>query len=106
MARLVLALGLLVAAAVAAGRTANSEKATPVALVGPRDWAQWGGSPTRNNTPEGTNIPDDWDIGEFDRRTRKWHPASARSIKWVAELGSQSYGNPVVANGKVYVGTN
>ena len=29
-----------------------------------------------------------------------------KNIKWVAELGSQSYGNPVVAEGMVFVGTN
>ncbi|MCH7988134.1 MAG: PQQ-binding-like beta-propeller repeat protein, partial [Planctomycetes bacterium] len=28
------------------------------------------------------------------------------NIKWSAKLGSQTYGNPVIANGKVYVGTN
>ncbi len=28
------------------------------------------------------------------------------NVKWAAQLGSQSYGNPVVANGHVYVGTN
>jgi outer membrane protein assembly factor BamB len=27
-------------------------------------------------------------------------------VKWEADLGSQSYGNPVVAGGQVYVGTN
>ena len=27
-------------------------------------------------------------------------------MKWVAKLGSQTYGNPVVAGGQVYVGTN
>jgi outer membrane protein assembly factor BamB len=27
-------------------------------------------------------------------------------VKWMAELGSQSYGNPVVGGGQVYVGTN
>ena len=30
----------------------------------------------------------------------------ARNIKWVARLGSQTYGNPVVAGGRVWVGTN
>ena len=29
-----------------------------------------------------------------------------KNVKWMAELGSQSYGNPVVAGGQVYVGTN
>lgn len=58
------------------------------------DWPQWGGSSLRNNTPEGKNIPTEWDI------------ESGENVKWSAALGSQSYGNPVIANGKVYVGTN
>ena len=37
--------------------------------VGPRDWPMWGGSNARVNTPEGHDIPDDWDVGEFDRKT-------------------------------------
>jgi outer membrane protein assembly factor BamB len=62
--------------------------------VGARDWPQWGGSYARNNTPEGKNIPVEWDV-----RTGK-------NILWSMPLGSETYGNPVVANGKVYVGTN
>jgi hypothetical protein len=58
------------------------------------DWPQWGGSSFKNNTPPGENIPYDWDV------------KSGKNIKWKAALGSQSYGNPVVANGKVFVGTN
>jgi outer membrane protein assembly factor BamB len=38
-------------------------------------------------------------VTEWDVNTRK-------NVKWVAALGSQSYGNPVVANGYVLVGTN
>lgn len=74
--------------------------------VGPGDWPQWGGSPIRNNTPEGKDIPTDWDIGDFDDETGEWIEGSGENIKWVARLGSQTYGNPVVANGQVYVGTN
>lgn len=62
--------------------------------VGKYDWPQWGGSPFRNNTPHGTNIPTEWDIN------------TGKNIKWVTTIGSQSYGNPVVANGKVFIGTN
>ncbi len=59
------------------------------------DWPLWGGSPARNmvNARE-KGIPTTWDL-----KTRK-------NIKWVAQLGSLSYGNPVVAHGKVLVGTN
>jgi outer membrane protein assembly factor BamB len=35
-----------------------------------------------------------------------WDVAKKINVKWVAALGSQSYGNPVVAGGRVYVGTN
>lgn len=62
--------------------------------VGKTDWPQWGGSPFRNNTPPGTNIPTEWDVN------------TGKNIKWETRIGSQAYGNPVVANGKVYVGTN
>lgn len=62
--------------------------------VGKQDWPQWGGWPGRNNTPAGQNVPTEWDI------------KTGENIKWKAELGSQTYGNQVVANGKVFVGTN
>ena len=35
-----------------------------------------------------------------------WDVKTGKNIKWVASLGSQSYGNPVVASGVVIVGTN
>ena len=73
------------------------------AKVGPHDWPQWGGSSVRNNTPEGKNIPSHWEVGEFNRKTGEWIPGTGENIKWVARLGSQSYGNPVVANGQVYL---
>jgi outer membrane protein assembly factor BamB len=62
--------------------------------VGPNDWPQWGGSIYRNNTPEGKNIPTDWNV------------KTGKNIRWSMQLGSETYGNPIVANGKVYVGTN
>ena len=70
------------------------------------DWNQWGGSPSRNNTPVGYDICTEWKIGKFGYRTGEWDGKSAQNIKWVARLGSQTYGNPVVSGGKVFVGTN
>ncbi len=70
------------------------------------DWNQWGGSPSRNNAPETGPLPTDWEPGQFDSATGAWKPETSRNIAWVAALGSQSYGNPVVAGGKAYVGTN
>ncbi len=62
--------------------------------VGKNDWPQWGGSYSRNNTPEGKNIPVKWDVN------------TGENILWSMPLGSETYGNPVVANGQVYIGTN
>jgi len=58
------------------------------------DWPMWGGSPGRNMVSSERNIPAEWDVGQ------------KKNIKWIAKLGSYTYGTPVVANGKVYVGTN
>jgi outer membrane protein assembly factor BamB len=60
----------------------------------PKDWPMWGGTPDRNLVSSMKGAPTSWDI-----KTKK-------NVKWVAELGSQSYGNPVVSNGVVLVGTN
>jgi hypothetical protein len=70
------------------------------------DWPQWGGTQLRNNTPNAENLPSEWKVGKFDRKTGEWDSSTAKNIKWVTQLGSQSYGNPVIANGQVYVGTN
>ena len=61
---------------------------------GSGDWPMWGGTPDRNMSSPMPGIPVSWDL-----KTKK-------NVKWMAELGSQSYGNPVVAGGQVYVGTN
>ena len=54
----------------------------------------WGGTPDRNMVSSMKGLPTTWDI------------KAKKNVKWVAELGSQAYGNPVVANGMVFVGTN
>ena len=61
---------------------------------GTNDWPMWGGTPDRNMVSAMKGLPIEWDI-----KTKK-------NIKWSAELGSQTYGNPVVAEGVVLVGTN
>jgi outer membrane protein assembly factor BamB len=83
---------------------ADAPSAAP--SVKPGDWGQWGGSSERNNVVADASVPTEWNIGEIDWDTGAWKPEGAESIRWVAKLGSMSYGNPVIANGKVYVGTN
>jgi outer membrane protein assembly factor BamB len=36
----------------------------------------------------------------------EWDAAKGKNIKWTAKLGSQTYASPVVANGKIFIGTN
>jgi outer membrane protein assembly factor BamB len=61
---------------------------------GTGDWPMWGGKPDRNMVSNMKGLPTEWDV-----KTKK-------NVKWVTQLGSQSSGNPVVADGIVYVGTN
>ena len=67
--------------------------AASLPLLG-QDWPMWGGRPDRNLVSSAKGMPTSWDV-----KTRK-------NVKWKVDLGSQSYGNPVVAGGKVFLGTN
>jgi len=71
-----------------------------------QDWPVWGHDGTRNMATDVTGLPDDFEAGEFIGATDEIDPETTRNVKWIAKLGSQSYGNPTVANGVVYVGTN
>jgi len=56
------------------------------------DWPTFGGRPDRNPfTPE-KGFPSTWD--------------KAKNVKWTTELGKHTYGNPVVAGGRVFIGTD
>lgn len=74
--------------------TAVAKAAIAKLKVGAKDWPQWGGSPERNNVPETGPMP------------TKFNVKTGENIRWSMPLGSETYGNPVIANGKLYVGTN
>jgi outer membrane protein assembly factor BamB len=60
-------------------------------------WPMLGGSPSRNPvSPRERDLPADWCIEK----------GKERHVKWAAALGTRSYGTPVVAGGRVFVGTN
>src|ERR1700757_2091493 len=88
-ARLLPAL-LIIAAAAGGPRPTRVAASDP----GNGDWPMWGGTPDRNMISSMKGLPTEWDI-----KTKK-------NVKWTAQLGSQSYGNIVVAGGVVLVGTN
>jgi outer membrane protein assembly factor BamB len=68
----------------------DKKAATPVS----GDLPMWGGTPHRNMVSAEKNAPTEWDV------------EGKTNIKWVAKLGSKAYGNPIVTNGMVLVGTN
>ncbi|HYI94435.1 MAG TPA: PQQ-binding-like beta-propeller repeat protein [Bryobacteraceae bacterium] len=61
---------------------------------GTGDWPMWGGTADRNMVSNMKNPPTSWDV------------AAKKNIRWMSAVGSQSYGNPVVAGGMVFIGTN
>jgi outer membrane protein assembly factor BamB len=87
MRNTLLTLSLVLAAAASSARLVASDP-------GSGDWPMWGGTPDRNMVSNMKGLPTEWDV-----KTKK-------NIKWVADLGSQSYGNIVVSGGVVLIGTN
>jgi len=75
---------LMVAAAVAA--------TTPKVAAG--DSAQFGAAWSRNMVSAEPGLP-----AEFD-------PATGRNLRWTAPLGGDGHATPVIAGGRVYIGTN
>jgi outer membrane protein assembly factor BamB len=58
------------------------------------DQPHWGQRDSRNMISEEKNLPDRFD------------PTTRQNLKWSARLGSETHGTPVIAGGKVFVGTN
>ena len=58
------------------------------------DQPQWGQAWTRNLISAEKNLPSGFD------------PATKENVKWVVPLGSQTHSTPVVAGGRIFLGTN
>jgi outer membrane protein assembly factor BamB len=67
------------------------------ALPAKADWPMFGGSASRNfaNTAE-KNILSQWCIAK----------GNEQNVKWKATLGGNAFGGPVVAGGRIFIGTN
>jgi len=71
------------------------------------DWPRWGGNDMgRNMYTPAKNLPTMFNPGKLKEGSEDIDLSTTKNVRWVAKLGSQSYGNPVVVNGKVLVGTN
>ena len=62
------------------------------------DWPMLGGRPDRNNVSRESGLPTEWNGGE--------KKAPLKNIKWTARLGKVTFSAPVVAGGRVFVGTD
>lgn len=73
----------------------------------PSDWPQWGRDMSRNMVAvDGAGVPDTFRAGEFVGATDEIDVSKTENVKWVAKLGSQSYGNPTISAGRIFLGTN
>ncbi len=75
------------------------------------DWPEWGGAPARNMYSPAQGLPDHFTKGKpseikFKQDSDEVDLSNTENVKWVAKLGSQSYGNVTVAGGRVFIGTN
>ncbi len=62
-----------------------------------RDWPMYGGTLSRDLVNlHDKGMPTNWDVTE----------GQEKNIKWSVPLGDKAYGGPIVAGGKIYVGTN
>ncbi|MBL9169585.1 MAG: PQQ-binding-like beta-propeller repeat protein [Verrucomicrobiales bacterium] len=58
------------------------------------DQPQWGTRWTRNLVSPETSLPESFDV------------KTGRNVRWVKPLGTETHSTPIVANGRVYIGTN
>src|SRR5579863_3162038 len=83
-----------------------------VPLAQAADWPRWGGpDPGRNMYSPETGLPNHITTnanGHIDLKpgSDEVEINNVPNAKWAVKVGSQSYGNVVVAGGKVFIGTN
>jgi len=66
----------------------------PLASAQGADQPQWGEAWSRNMVSAERGLPESFD------------PKAGRNVRWVADLGTETHATPVVAKGRVFIGTN
>ena len=69
------------------------------------DWPEWGGRPSRNmaSTAE-KGLPNQFDCGK-ENTAGEIDMSTVKNVKWMVRVGPNTCGSPVVAGGKVFIGT-
>jgi len=70
------------------------------------DQPQWGEHNSRNLVSAEKRLLRGFEPGTRNPSTDNIDLATTKNVRWVARLGNQTYGSPVIAAGKVFVGTN
>ena len=70
------------------------------------DWPQWGGTNNRNMVSAERGLPDSFTPDKEGADGQPGNRKNAKGIKWVVKVGAFAYGNPTVAGGRVFVGTD
>lgn len=70
------------------------------------DQPHWGTAWTRNMVSAEKNLPEGFQAGKRDPETGEIELPADSGVRWTARVGGQSYGTPIVAGGRVLVGTN
>ena len=70
------------------------------------DWPRWGGRDDCNMVSDEKGLPATFTPGKKRPDGSGIDMATTQNVKWVARLGTQTYGNPTIAAGRVYLGTN
>ncbi len=96
---------IAVLALLATGALATNNSTTTGNKAPDRDWPQWGRDGSRNMAGEATGIPSTFDPGEIGSDGQV-DIEETENVLWVAKLGSQTYGNPTIVDGRIYIGTN
>ncbi len=70
-----------------------------------KDWPQWGGQDGRNMVAEEAGLPASFVPGKRDAQGSGIDLATTKNVKWAARLGTMTCSTPVVAGGRVFIGT-
>lgn len=70
------------------------------------DWPQWGHTDNRNAVCAEKGLTETFVPGERDPKVGGIRMETTKNVRWVVPLGSHAYGNPTVAGGRVFVGTD
>lgn len=79
----------------------------PWAILEAGDWPGWGGLDLgRNMVSSETGLPQTFKPGEKSPTGQGMEPGTTENVRWVVRLGTHMCGNPSVAGGRVFVGTD